>query len=73
MEIGATYQINSCRKGAFIGRLLKHCDTWATFEITDGRADAMMDYNIREKGEEVTVRKTLCTFVEIEKAKRGQS
>ena len=29
----------------------------------------MMDYNIREKGEEVTVRKTLCSFVEIEKAR----
>ncbi len=69
MEIGATYHINSFRKGAFTGRLVKHCDTWATFEITDGIADAILDYNIQEKGEEVTVRKTHCTFVEIEKAR----
>lgn len=68
MNVGATYQIRSSRKGEFTGRLLHHCETWATFEITDGRAKAMLDYNIRDKGEEVTVRKSFCTFVEIEAA-----
>lgn len=61
---GATYIINSSRKGTFAGKLVSHCDTWATFEVTAGKAKAMLEYNEREKGEEVTVRRAFCTLTE---------
>jgi hypothetical protein len=63
---GNTYKINSSRKGKFTGKLVSADDTWATFEITEGRASAMLDYNVREKGEEVTVRRAWCTFTEVD-------
>ena len=65
MTPGKTYHVSSRRKGKFTGKLLSADDTWATFEITAGRADAMLDYNAREKGEEVTVRREWCTFTEV--------
>ena len=61
---GGLYLVTSTRKGTFMGRLIHHCETWATFQITAGKASAMLDYNEREKGEEVTVRRALCTFTE---------
>lgn len=61
---GLRYLINSTRKGVFMGELLNRDDTWATFRITSGRAGAMLYYNQREKGDEVTVRRSHCTFTE---------
>lgn len=62
MEIGKIYTVNSIRKGTFKGVLVAENEEFATFEITDGAAKAMLDYNTREKGEQVSVRKSLCTF-----------
>ncbi len=64
MTNGSKYLINSIRKGTFVGLLTSHDDTWATFEITAGKAVAMLSYNERKKGEEVTVRRAFCTFTE---------
>lgn len=64
MEVGKTYLVNSSRKGTFAGRLESLDDTWATFTIIGGKARAMLDYNERERGEEVTVRRSLCGFTE---------
>lgn len=64
MNIGKTYLVNSSRKGVFTGKLINEGDDFATFEITAGVAKAMMDYNVREKGEEVSVRKSFCAFTE---------
>lgn len=64
LENGKTYLVNSTRKGTFAGRLLTHDDTWATFEITGGRAKAILSYNERDVGEEVTVRREWCGFTE---------
>ena len=64
LEVGKTYLVNSQRKGTFMVRLT-HCDdTWATGTIVGGTAKAMMDYNVRETGEEVTVRREFCKFTE---------
>jgi len=65
LEVGRAYRVVSSRKGTFTGRLMHACETWATLEITNGRASAMLDHNVREKGEEVTVRRSLCTFAEV--------
>lgn len=62
--IGRTYLVNSQRKGTFMMRLVSQDDTWATGEIVAGKASAMMDYNKRERGEEVTVRRSFCKFTE---------
>jgi hypothetical protein len=65
LRIGATYRVNSSRKGIFTGVLKRVDDTWADVLITDGKAQAMLDYNEREAGETVTVRRSFCTFTEV--------
>lgn len=64
MKIGATYLINSSRKGTFAGKLVHFDDTWVAFNITACKASAMLEYNEAHKGEEVTVRRSFCTFTE---------
>lgn len=66
LKVGATYKVNSSRKGVFTGVLVQACDTWATLLITGGKAKAMLEYNEREQGETVTVRQSFCTFTEVE-------
>ena len=65
LQVGKTYTVNSSRKGVFAGRLMGFDDTWATVLITDGKAKAMLEYNERETGEEITVRRSFCTFTEL--------
>lgn len=65
---GATYQVNSQRKGKFVGRLISHDDTWATLEVTQGKAGAMRTYNEVEVGGQVTVRCSMCSFEELNAA-----
>lgn len=62
LQNGATYKVKSQRKGSFTGLLIHHDETWATIEITDGKAQAMLAYNERSMGEEVTVRRSHCLF-----------
>ena len=62
---GQEYRVASSRKGSFSGVLTSHCETWATFRITRGRAKAMLAYNERHEGEEVTVRRAWCSFTEL--------
>lgn len=66
LTVGNTYRVASTRKGKFTGKLISADDTWATLEITKGKADAMLPYNVREKGEEVTVRRVFCVFAEVQ-------
>lgn len=66
LEVGKTYKINSSRKGTFVAKLTRLDDTWATAVIVTGKATAMMEYNEREKGEEVTVRRSFCSFTPVE-------
>lgn len=66
LTVGKTYTVNSSRKGIFTGIVTQCCDTWATVLITNGKAEAMLECNEREQGEEVTVRRSFCTFTEQE-------
>lgn len=66
LTIGKTYKVNSSRKGVFVGIVTQCSDEWATVLITRGKAEAMLDYNEREQGEEVTVRRSFCTFTELD-------
>jgi hypothetical protein len=62
LEIGKTYDVSSQRKGKFRMKLTHQDKTWASGIIIKGKAKAMLAYNEVEKGEEVTVRKSFCTF-----------
>ncbi len=63
-EIGATYIVNHSRKGKFALRVDSQDDEWLTGEVVGGTAKAIMDYNIKEKGDPITVRKS---FLSIER------
>lgn len=65
LEIGKIYDVFSSRKGKFRMKVTHQDDTWATGVITKGKAKAILAYNEVEKGEEVTVRKSLTTFTAV--------
>lgn len=64
IEVGKTYLINSQRKGTFVAKLTHVDDEWATGLVVGGKAKAMLEYNERDIGEEVTVRRSFCKFTE---------
>lgn len=61
-EIGKTYNINHSRKGKFGIIVTGQCDTWLSGTVV-GTAGAMMEYNVKDDGESITVRKSLITVV----------
>ena len=65
LEIGKIYDVFSSRKGKFRMQVTHQDETWATGVITKGKAKAILAYNEVEKGEEVTVRKSLTTFTAV--------
>jgi len=64
MTEGKIYLVKHRRKGNFFMRLAGQCDEWAEGEIVGGTAKAIMEYNVKDKGENITVRKSLADFVE---------
>ena len=65
LEVGKIYDVVSQRKGRFTMQLTYQDETWASGVITKGKAKAMLAYNEVEKGEEVTVCKSLTTFTAV--------
>lgn len=65
LVVGNAYKVASSRKGKFTMRVTSVDDTWATGIVVDGKAGAMLSYNERDKGEEVTVRREFCAFTPI--------
>ena len=65
LEIGKIYDVFSNRKGKFRIQLIQQDETWATGIILKGKAKAILSYNEVEKGEEVTLRKSLTSFTEV--------
>jgi putative AlgH/UPF0301 family transcriptional regulator len=58
-ENGQTYIVNHSRKGTFGLRVDSQDDEWLHGEVVGGVAKAIMDYNVKETGEPITVRKCL--------------
>ena len=56
LENGKTYLVNHSRKGTFMMYIENQCDTWAHGSVAGGKANAMLNYNEKEKGEEISVR-----------------
>ncbi len=66
MKLNGIYKVKHDRKGYFTMRVLKEDETWVKGVIVEGRADAMLDYNIKGEGEKITVKKSLAIFTEVE-------
>lgn len=62
--VGKEYEVTHSRKGKFVIQINAIDATWVHGVITDGVAGAMLEYNVRFEGEEITVRKSLCKFKE---------
>ncbi len=56
-ENGQTYIIDHSRKGKFAMTIERQDDEWLYGYVAGGTAKAIMDYNVKEKGEEITARK----------------
>ena len=56
-EEGKIYTVNHSRKGTFTIRVTHQSDEWVHGEIIQGTAQAMLDYNVKEKGEDIGLRK----------------
>jgi hypothetical protein len=59
---GQIYMVYHRRKGTFKLMVTEQDETWVTGLILEGKANAILDYNIRERFEEITIRKVLCRF-----------
>lgn len=59
LENGKIYLVNHSRKGTFAMRVSRQCATWVRGVIIGGKASAMLDYNEKIVGEDVSVRVSL--------------
>ncbi len=62
LEIGKVYNVSSDRKGNFQMRLTHFGEIWASGVITRGKTIAISEGNVKEEGEEITVRRSWTTF-----------
>lgn len=63
LEIGKEYVCVHERKGRFTMQVTELRGEWIDGVITDGEAKAIMGYNVRGVGEQITVRDTLSRFI----------
>jgi len=70
---GETYVVDHSRKGRFIMRLLGQEEIWFHGIMVDGKARAMMSYNQKIKGDQVTVRASHCLFYRYQNGKGKES
>lgn len=63
IEIGKIYEVRHSRKGTFTLEITKLNGEWITGKIVTGVAKAMMSYNVRDEGEEITIRGSMSYFI----------
>lgn len=63
-EKGKIYKIRHSRKGVFTIEVEAVDDEWVQGWIVSGTAHAIMDYNVKEQGENITLRISFCTILE---------
>ena len=64
---GQEYEVRDQRKGTFAMCVTRIDGEWITGTITEGVAKAIMRYNVRDVGEEVTVRACHSYFIPVGK------
>jgi len=57
----STYLIKHSRKGTFAMIIKSQCPTWLNGIIAGGQADAILSYNEKFVGDDITIRKTHVT------------
>lgn len=57
MEIGKEYRVRHMTKGVFDVRISELNETWATGEITSGKAKAILPDNVKIVGDTITMRR----------------
>lgn len=62
---GKEYEVRNSRKGTFTMLVSKIDGEWITGTITEGVAAAMMRYNVRDVGEEITIRACHSYFIPV--------
>lgn len=62
---GQIYKVNHRRKGEFNLMVTTQDDTWVTGLIVEGKASSILKYNEYGPSEEITIRKDLCKFQEV--------
>lgn len=56
LEPGKTYLVTAQRKGTFMMKVTSQDDTWTHGIVAGGKTAAMLDYNVKGAGDEVTCR-----------------
>ena len=60
---GSTYKVSHRRKGDFVMKITDNSDTeWVSGVIIEGVANAKSFDNVREKNDDITVRRSFCKF-----------
>lgn len=65
-ESGNIYLVKHKRKGVFKMFVEGQDEMWVHGLITDGATDAILHYNCREQFDDIKIRKSLCSFYEVE-------
>ena len=63
--IGKNYTVSHSRKGKFNIHVIHEDSTYVGGRIIKGSADAFLVENKREAGDTIAIRKSLCSFTEI--------
>jgi hypothetical protein len=71
--IGKKYNVNHTRKGKFTIMVSDDDGDFVTGVIKEGTTKAIMDYNVKRKEEEVSVRKCFCSFELAQHQQTGES
>ena len=62
--LGSIYNITHARKGTVAVKVCEESNDWVTGVLVDGRPKMMNPYNNINKGEPITLRKSLITLAE---------
>ena len=65
LVVGGEYEVRHSRKGTFRIKITALRGEWIDGIISDGTAGAMMSYNVRGEGEEITIRDCHSYFIPV--------
>lgn len=64
LEVGKTYDLTHTRKGSFVFEVVRESGEWVDGVVRGGKTKAMNSYNVCEKDESVTLRKSFIVRAE---------
>ena len=64
--VGKLYELHHSRKGTLKVQVDAVNNEWVTCTIVDGVAKAVMSYDVKYEGDELTVRNTLSSWIPLE-------